>query len=218
MHLFPAALLLLLVAAVMAGCSTPTPPVFSNPNGPDSSAAPPPTVDPRATNYANALLQEGDSLSITFQFATNFNSLQKVMLDGMINLDLVGSVKAAGRTPMDLQAEITKLYQRLPQVKDDSATVKLLAGAAAVYVSGAVNRPGKIPMEHPMTALEGIMEAGGFDLSRARVNAVTVVRLEGGRQRTYQLDLKRVLRGQEETPFYLKPYDVLHVPAKTFNF
>jgi polysaccharide biosynthesis/export protein len=130
----------------------------------------------------------------------------------------VGQVKAAGKTPLEVQADITKLYQRLPQAKDDSATVRLLAGATSVYVSGAVNRPGKVPMEHPMTALEAIMEAGSFDPNRARLSRVTVVRIEGGRQHTYRLDLRHVLRGNDDSPFYLKPFDVVHVPTKTFNF
>ncbi|MGO9204010.1 MAG: polysaccharide biosynthesis/export family protein [Limisphaerales bacterium] len=184
------------------------------------AAKPPltPALDPRTASYAANALQEGDVVSIMFQYSTNFNSLQKVMLDGMLNCEAIGQVKAAGKTPFELQDEIIRLYERLPQVKDDIITVRLVAAAACVYVSGAVLRPGKIPLEHPMTAFEAIMEAGGFDASRASLSRATVVRVEGGKQRIYRLDLRRVLRGKEDKPFYLKPFDTLHVPIKTFNF
>jgi len=32
------------------------------------------------------------------------------------------------------------------------------------------------------------------------------------------VNLKRVLRGREDAPFYLKPFDVIQVATKTFNF
>jgi hypothetical protein len=50
------------------------------------------------------------------------------------------------------------------------------------------------------------------------MSRVTVLRLEGGEQRTYRLNLKRALRGADEKPFYLKPFDIVHVPTKTFNY
>ena len=69
-----------------------------------------------------------------------------------------------------------------------------------------------------MTVLEAIMEAGGFDPNRAKLSAVTVLRIEDGKQRSYKINLKRTLRGEIEEPFYLKPFDIVHVPTKTFNF
>ena len=193
-----------------AGCKTnvDSNPAFSNMVLP----APPPLQASSGTN----VLEEGDLVSITFQYSTNFNASQKIPLDGLLNLEGIPPVKASGKTPGQLQTELARLYQ--PQIKDDVVTVKLVAGSTAVYVSGAVFHPGRIPMERPMTALEAVMEAGGFDPNRAKLSAVTVLRIEGGRQKSFPLDLKRALRGQEESPFYLKPFDIVHVPTKTFNF
>jgi polysaccharide export outer membrane protein len=167
-------------------------------------------------NSGTNALQEGDLISITFQYSTNFNVTQKVPLDGLLNLETVGPVRAAGKTPEELQTELARLYA--PQTKGDVVTVKLLSGASGVYVSGAVFHPGRIPMERQMTVFEAVMEAGGFDPNRAKLAAVTVVRIEEGRQKTYHLDLKRILQGRDESPFYLKPFDIVHVPTKTFNF
>jgi polysaccharide export outer membrane protein len=167
-------------------------------------------------DYSTNLLQEGDVVSIMFRYSTNFNTVQKIGLDGTLNLDAAGQVKAVNKTVLQLQGELTTLYQS--QAKDDPITVKVIAPEAAVYVAGEVSRPGKIPMERPMTVIEAIMEAGGFDPLQANLSNVSVLRVENGRQHTYRLNLKRVFDGKDDTVFYLKPFDVVRVPAKTFNY
>ncbi len=210
---FPIAIPLLFSLAAFAlllagGCQTAPAPVY-----PDILPVPP---GPGTASYSTNVLQQGDTVSITFQYSTNFDTIQKIGIDGDLNLESVGQVKAAGKTPIELETELARLYK--PQIKDDVVTVKLVAAVSAVYVSGAVFRPGKISMERPMTVLEGIMEAGGFDPNRASLSDVTVLRIENGRQRTYHVNMKRILRGETESPFYLRPFDVVYVPTKTFNF
>ena len=186
-------------------------------NPPAGSANSVPVVsDPGTADYATNLLHEGDVISITFQYATNFNTVQKITLDGLLNLDSAGAVKAAGKTTLELQAELAKIYK--PQTQEDSVTVKLISAVASVYVSGAVFRPGKVVMERPLTALEAVMEAGGFDPTRAKLSQASVLRIENGKQKAYKINLEKVLEGEEETPFYLRPFDIVHVPSKTFNF
>jgi polysaccharide export outer membrane protein len=192
------------VMLIAAGCES------------DRMADKPDLLNARVDNYATNLLQEGDIVGVSFQYSTNFDAVQKISLDGMLNLASVPPVKAAGKTVVELQTELARLYK--PQIKDDVVTVKLASSANSVYLSGAVIRPGKIPLERPMTALEAIMEAGGFDPNRAKLSEVTVLRLEDGKQKVYRLNLKEALRGEDEEPFYLKPFDIVHVPTKTFNF
>ena len=120
------------------------------------------------------------------------------------------------KTVLQLQDELTKLYQT--EAKDDPITVKVLTPEAAVYVTGSVNKPGKIPLEHPMTVLEAIMEAGGSDPLEADLSDVLVLRVEKGQQRTYHFNVRRVLNGDDTTVFYLKPFDIVRVPTKIFNY
>jgi polysaccharide export outer membrane protein len=190
------------------GCQISAPPAYAG-----GLPLPP---GPGAANYSTNLLEQGDTVSVTFQYSTNFNATQKIGLDGTLNLESVGLVKAAGKTPQQLETELARLYK--PQIKDDIVTVKLVAAVSAFYVSGAVFRPGKITLERPMTILEGIMEAGGFDPNRAKLSDVTVLRIDDGRQHVYHVNLKQTLRGKDESPFYLRPFDVVYVPNKTFNF
>jgi len=180
------------------------------------TALTPPVVLPGMGMYSTNELHEGDVVSITFQYSTNFDSIQKIALDGMVNLEMVGPVKAAGRTLVELQQDLSVKYK--PLTKDDVITVKLISSAVSVYVAGAVIRPGLVEMSRPLTALEAIMEAGGFDNSRAKLSAVSVLRIENGRQQAYPVNLKKVLDGRDKLPFYLKPFDIVYVPTKTFNY
>ena len=124
--------------------------------------------------------------------------------------------KAVGLTPEQLRADLMERYKKLLSVNE--ITVTVISVSASVYVSGAVLRPGRIPMDRPLTALEAIMEAGGFDSRRARIADVSVIRNENGKQQHFSVNLKRALTGQDPEPFYLKPFDIIHVPEKTFNF
>jgi protein involved in polysaccharide export with SLBB domain len=65
-----------------------------------------------------------------------------------------------------------------------------------------------------MTALEAIMEAGGFDYEKANLRNVRVIRLENGVSKNYTLNLKTALNGEEDKPFYLEPSDIVFVPEK----
>jgi protein involved in polysaccharide export with SLBB domain len=167
-------------------------------------------------DYSTNYLQQGDVVSITFRYSTNFNTLQRIGLDGTLNLDVAGQVKAVGKTVLQLQGELTTLYQS--EAKGDPITIKVVNPEAVVYVVGEVTRPGKIPIERPLTALEAIMEAGGYDPLQANLAGVSVLRVEKGRQRTYAINVKRVIDGKDDTVFYLKPFDIVRVPAKAFNY
>lgn len=188
----------------LAGCQQPMPAS----KGSDAAAG--------ATPYASSQLQEGDVVRVTFEGNTNLNTLAKVQLDGSISMPLVGDVKAAGKTLPELKNDLTTQYARLLKENEISAT--LVSSAAIVYVSGAVLKPGRYPMDRPLTVLDAIMEAGGYDYNRAKLSEVTVLRLENGVQKYYTVNLKRTLSGADPSPFYLKPFDTVRVPEKTFNF
>ncbi len=198
------ALPLLGLMVCLAGCEQPKPATKST----ESAAG--------ATPYASSALQEGDVIRVSFEGNTNLNTLAKVQLDGSISMPLVGDVKAAGKTLPELKTDLTTRYERL--LKESEISVTLVSSAAIVYVSGAVLKPGRYPMDRPLTVLDAIMEAGGFDYNRAKLSEVTVYRLENGVQQYYTVNLKRTLRGVDSSPFYLKPFDTVRVPEKTFNF
>ena len=163
-------------------------------------------------NPASYVLREGDTLKISFPGSPNLNTIQQIRTDGKINLPLVGEVQAAGLTPGDLQKNLMDLYA--PQLTSKDVIVEVQSSSFPVYVTGAVLRPGKIVSDHPITALEAIMEAGGPDYTKANLKNVSVIRQERNQTRNYTLNLKRVMDGKVSEPFYMKPADIIFVPEK----
>jgi protein involved in polysaccharide export with SLBB domain len=157
-------------------------------------------------------LREGDTLNISFPGSSTLDTTQQIRTDGKIVLPLVGEVIAAGKTPEELQNELLKLYE--PQVAAKQVIVSVQSSTIPVYVTGAVLRPGPVTVDHPISALDAVMEAGGFDYTKANLKAVVVVRQEKDRTIKYKLNLKKALAGSGGQPFYLKPYDIVYVPER----
>jgi len=166
------------------------------------------------TNSDLLVLHEGDTLAVTFPGAPDLNTLAVIRRDGRITLKSLGEFKAAGLTPPEMEKQLIQAYGSQLQTKE--VTVAVQSSAFPVYVTGAVLRPGKILSDRPLTALEAIMEAGGFDYTKANTKAVRVLRTEEGRTVHYTVNLKAVLQGQGSGQFNLKPADIIYVPEK-FN-
>jgi len=212
---------ILLLAA--SGCATNRMPDFSD-LGPGSGAGAGPVVGATSPNASEArakaggvpealLLREGDVMRITFLGAPNLNSVVTIRRDGKATLPMVGEFEAAGLSPADMEKDLLKRYG--PQLQVKEITVALESSAFPVYVSGSVLRPGKIMSDRPISALEAIMEAGGFDQTKANLKAVNVIRRAGnGRVEYHQLNLKRAFQAQPVEPFMLRPFDIIYVPER----
>jgi protein involved in polysaccharide export with SLBB domain len=174
-------------------------------------SAPPATQG--AAQSDEQTIQEGDVLKVEFPGAPNLaTESQEVRRDGRISLPIIGEEIVAGKTPNELGAELTKKYAS--QIVSSEVVVNIVSSSAAFFVSGEVLHPGKITPNRPITALEAVMEAGGFITDQADTRAVVVIRKENGHTRNYALNLQDVLDGRVNTQFYLKPFDIVYVPKK----
>jgi len=158
-------------------------------------------------------LEIGDEVAIAFSDLPELTTRQKIQANGMLSLPTVGEVNAAGQTVKSLQTSLAALYQ--PHMPDSTVSVSLEKSAAYVYVSGEVNNPGKVQVARQMTALEAVMEAGGFTQLGNSKN-VTVVRTVAGTSERYVLNLNNAIQGSENAPFYVKPYDVIFVKERVW--
>jgi len=169
-------------------------------------------IAPVKAHAETIVLREGDILKVSFPGSANLDTTQQIRRDGKISLPLVGEVQAAGTTPDALQQNLIKLYAT--QISSREVIVAVESSAFPVYVTGCVLRPGKVSSDQPITALEAIMDAGGVDYTKANLKAVRVIRLENGASESYTLNLKLVMQGNDNNPFYLKPDDIVYVPEK----
>jgi polysaccharide export outer membrane protein len=204
LRLFPA-LVLTVASLLLAGCQT------------DQHGQTPTAGQSMDTSHSEALiLREGDDVKISFPGSPNLDTTQQIRRDGKITLQLAGEITAIGITPSDLEKEIIKAYGT--QLTSKEVTVTVISSSIPVFVTGAVLHPQKVVADHPISALEAIMEAGGFDYAKANLKDVRVIRYEDNHQHTYFLNLKNVMQGKQSDPFYLKPFDIIYVPERFSMF
>jgi len=173
-----------------------------------------PLTGKEMTPYGTVKLREGDTVVISFPGSPTLNATQQIRPDGKIALQLVGEVTAAGKTPAELEKELLSVYDAQLVLKQVS--VALQSAAYPVFVTGSVVHPGRIMADRPISDLEAIMEAGGFDPAKANMTSVVILRREEGQLKHYVRNLKKVLEGNSGKLFYLRPSDIIYVPERAF--
>lgn len=176
-------------------------------SNPIDGAAGIPIPDEARKSQIDSSLAPGDTISVSYPGAPELNLSQKIRADGRVSLPMIGDVSAAGRSLSSFQSSLHSRYEDLLQ--DSKVVVNVVQAAAAVYVSGEVRQPGKIALDRPMTALDAIMESGGF-VPTADPKKVSVVRTVKGAHQRYNLNMVDALAGRAPA-FYLKPFDVIYV-------
>jgi polysaccharide export outer membrane protein len=205
--------LALVATGLLAGCAS----AFVSPADAFNVKPKTPTEAGTAANLPEVItLRAGDTLKISFPGSPNLNTSQQIRRDGKITLSLVGEVDAAGLTPPALEKKLVDLYAS--QISSKQISVAVESSTFPVYVTGMILHPGKIVADHPLSALEAVMEAGGFDYSKADLRNVTVIRREGNTMKNYKLNLKAVLQGKTGATFELKPDDIVYVPERFSMF
>lgn len=151
------------------------------------------------------LIRPNDDIEIKFAYQPQLNELVKVRPDGKVALQLAGTVNAQGKSPEELQAELTQRYGKvlrnpeLSVIMRSFSTQALRVGSAGggmgragveylqpvlvvkqsapeqVFVGGEVQRPGVLAFRPGLTLQQAVVEAGGR-LPSAELRAVTVLR------------------------------------------
>jgi len=172
--------------------------------------AKPASQAPLAVSDAGTL-RAGDKVELKFYYANELNDTQQIMPDGTISLQLVGSVKAAGKTPADLASELQNAYSS--HLKYPNVTVIVRESyQRKVYVAGEVIQPGLVDLAGDLSPLEAIMNRGGFNMTTAETSSVVVIRHENGKRVGYKVNLKDAMAGGESENFQLQPQDIVYVP------
>lgn len=131
--------------------------------------------------------------------------------DGKISLPLVGDIQAAGLTTSRVRDSIKerlKDYKVMPEV---SIIVKEI-NSLVVFISGEVNRPGKLMLRSDTSILQAIILAGGF-AQFASTNKIVLLRRVGGIETRKQIHYKDIVSGKPpEEDILLQRGDTIIVP------
>lgn len=154
----------------------------------------------------------GDELSVRFDLVPEFNTVATVRPDGYIDLPLIGSQQAAGRTADELSKQLKAAYSAKLRHPDLSINIVKGFGSQQVFVGGEVQHPGVQPLSPSLTALQAILVAQGFK-ETADASKVSILRrgLDGNAQ-ILSFDAEAVMDGKEATKdISLQPFDVVIV-------
>ena len=161
------------------------------------------------------LLAPGDLLDLTFFYNPDLNQEELIIRpDGKISLPLIPTVSAAGKNPEQLESELDFLYSEQLGQRDITVVVKTLA-PRYVFVDGEVGEAGIVELANPMTALQAIAFAKGFEDS-GRKDSVLVIRRTVEKNMVVKIDLLSALNGTDASQdLMLQPYDIVFVPKTT---
>lgn len=167
---------------------------------------------PAAGGTGPYLVAVGDQLGIKFYKNPELNEDVVVRPDGMISLQLVDDVPAAGHTPAEIGADLRKRYSKELADPAISVIVRKLEGDR-VYVGGEVGKQGVIHLAAGMTLFQAIQEAGGFAKSAHRKDVVLIRRTPDGKAIGREVDVRPVQQGDKpQDDVVLAANDVIFVP------
>ncbi|CAB1275826.1 polysaccharide biosynthesis/export family protein [Candidatus Nitrosacidococcus tergens] len=140
----------------------------------------------KSLNQHDYQIGPSDVLSVDV-FQVEEISEEEIVVDngGTISLPLIGSIQAAGLTPDELEANITKIlgekYLQNPQV-----SVSIVEHISKRFtVAGEVKKPGLYPIEGPTTLVQAISAAQG-EGEFADLSKVGLIRtIKGNRQMSF---------------------------------
>lgn len=195
-------MLAIAVLALISGCS-------------HLSSALPPAEAMTAKNPsppAPYIIQPGDSLDIKFFYNPELNESVTVRPDGFISLQLINEVRVAGLEPRHATEMLTERYARELKKPVVAVIVKSFAGQR-VYVGGEVGQQGLLTMPHGLTALQAVMQSGGFKNTAQPSETLVIRKGPDSRPVPLRVDLESVLSGSASgQDFRLQPDDIVYVP------
>jgi len=162
-------------------------------------------------------LKKGDTVTVTVWQDQNLNRQLLVRPDGRISLPLVGSLRAAGRTPESLGIGIKNRLRKF-YTDDLDVTVSVVSVKdeinRLIYVTGQVTRPGPFEIKKPTTILQAISLSGGLGPFAAS-RRILIHRKLKGRDIVIPFNYDKFESGVDIAGnIYLRDGDVIVVPER----
>lgn len=167
---------------------------------------------PATTPPPGYVIGAGDVLQINVWKEPDASVPQVVVqLDGTVSLPMVRDIKVGGLTPVQLEDQLKKQYERFFRDPEVAVVVKEI-NSQKIYMIGAVRKEGPIVLKTPLNVLQAISESGGLT-DYAKRSKIYILRSEGGRKVRIPFDYQAAIRGeQEEANPTLRPGDTVVIP------
>jgi protein involved in polysaccharide export with SLBB domain len=157
-------------------------------------------------------IQVGDQIDVKFYFNPDLNEHLVVRPDGMVSLQLVPEMKAAGLTPKQLTEALKREYSA-ELAKPELSVIMRSFSAQRIFVGGEVGKPGEKPLVGTLTVLQAVAMAEGFKDTAKTTEVIVIRRRPDGRPLVIPLNIKAAISGADiSQDLALMPYDVVQVP------
>lgn len=148
-------------------------------------------------------LQAGEKIRVTVYGEEKLSGDYDIDPNGLVSLPLAGTVKAAGLTQTELEAELARKF-RTEYLKNPKVTVSI-ASRRPFYILGEVEKPGEYPYKSGLNVLSATALAGG-PTYRASKSNVLIQRAGESSMREYPLS--------SNVP--VLPGDLVRIPERYF--
>lgn len=158
------------------------------------------------------IIGTGDILAINVWREAEISRVVPVRSDGRISIPLIGELQASGRTPRQVESEIsTKLKD---YISEPEVTVIVQEIRSQKFnVLGMVTRPGSYVLTKPVTVLDAVAIAGGFRDFAKQKDMYVLRRNPDGTQTRFSFNYKDVVKGRNPGQnLELEPNDTVVIP------
>lgn len=198
--------ILLLAGSVLLAQNAPNP----SSGGPAAPADDPVSVS--TPHNDTFIIGNDDVLRINVWKEQDLTQSVPVRSDGKISMPLVGEVQAAGKTPLQLEHDITDRLKAYITEPDVTVIVEKI-NSQKFNILGRVVKPGSYALTATTTVLDAIAQAGGFS-DFAKEKSIYILRpTPGGGETRLKFNYKDVIRGKHVPEnIKLEPRDTIVVP------
>ena len=197
--------LVLGVVLVVPSCQLGSAQSASGDNGADAASG----SKPHDEKY---VIGNDDMLAISVWKEPDLTKSVPVRSDGKISLPLVGEMQATGKTPMQLEGEITEKLKSFITVPVVTVIVQQV-NSRKFNVLGEVMKPGSYPLTASATIMDAIATAGGFRDFAKKSGVYVLRKTPDGREDRLKFNYKDFIKGKDIAQnIKIEPNDTIIVP------
>jgi polysaccharide biosynthesis/export protein len=157
------------------------------------------------------IIQPNDMLEVFVWQEPELTRKVLVRPDGFVSIPLVQDIQAAGITPAELKAQLEKKLKEFLPAPNVTIVVDAIQ-SYRIYVVGKVQKPGSITIEKPVTVLQALSLAGGFQ-DYAKESEIVVIRTNDKESVVLDFNYRDVIHGKNAAQnILLRSGDVVAVP------
>jgi len=159
-------------------------------------------------------LQPGDTVRVQIYQEPDLDREIRVSKEGEIFLPLIGRLVVKDETVLRVEKVVHILYDRKYLVNPQVNITVVKYRQRSVNVMGAVNSPQAIefPPEQPLTLLDAISRAGGFNRLANRKSVRLTRTFSDGHKENFTINADKLITGAKADNWVLLSDDVIFVP------